>query len=278
MSRVSTVVLGTVACAIVATVAGCQASLTVKTKNRFVEPDVVQEDSADWTGANGQTINIQIEGVGVSVNGGVSVTSDPSITKVKATARMLAMAFTEEKSNADQSIVEAKQTFTISHTDSAITVSCGHGQTHGSSNGGDSGCEFIDVRVPAGNANAPLRLSKVLSGNGTVTLQLSNATLAELGVNSNGGNITSDLPATEGGNYSLVSEKADDITVKLPADFSADNIILQADADKIDLGPFSDIQNGDGKGGRGTKGQGLASLKVTSKDFAGETGHIALTK
>ena len=66
--------------------------------------------------------------------------------------------------------------------------------------------------------------------------------------------------------------------MKLPADFAADEIILQADEDKIELGPFTDIKNGAGAGGRGTAGAGLASLKITSKKFAdtGSTGKITL--
>jgi hypothetical protein len=273
MSRVSSVVLGTVAMAVFATVAGCQVEASVKTKNRFVEQNVVKEDAAEW---DGQPIEIRIEGVGISMNGGVSVTSSPSTTKVRATARMLAMAFAEEKANADQSIMEAKDTFTISNSGGAIVVSCGHGGSHGSSNAGESGCEKIDVEVPAGDTGHPLELTKVLSGNGTVTLQLSNATLKTLGVNSNGGMINADVPATTGGTISLVSEKADDIAVKLPADFAADEVVLQADADKIVLGPYTDIKNGEGAGGRGQAGTGLASLKVTSKEFAGSTGTITL--
>lgn len=271
MSRVSSLVFGTVVTAILAAVSGCRVS--VETKERFVEKDVVQTDSADW---NGEPIEINIAGVGISVNGGVTVVSSPSTTRVKATARMLAMAFAEEKANADQSIVEAKQTFTISNSGGTINVNCGHGQSHGSSNGGESGCEFVQIEVPAGAQDKPLVLRKVLSGNGDLVLQLSNAYLTELGTNSNGGDTNADLPAVQGATLSLVSEKADDIAIKLPSNFAADEVILQADADKIQLGPFSDVKNGTGAGGRGTAGTGLKVLKATSKEFAGSTGTIFL--
>ena len=79
-----------------------------------------------------------------------------------------------------------------------------------------------------------------------------------------------------GANISLVGEQGDDISVKLPSDFAADEVILQADADKITLGPFTDIKEGAGAGGRGQAGSGLASLKLTSKEFAGSTGEITL--
>lgn len=271
MSRVSSLVFGTVAVGIVASVMGCKVEASVKTKTRFVETNVVREDTADW---DGSPIEIKIQGVGVSLNGGVSVTADPNATKVKATARMLAMAFADEKENADLSIAEAQNTFTLTNSGSGINVSCGHGSSHGSSNGGESGCELVEIVVPAGSAEKKLDL-KVLSGNGTLTLQLSGATLSNLGTNSNGGLTNADLPATQGATISLVSE-SDDIAAKLPADFAADEIILQADADKIELGPFTDIKNGAGAGGRGTAGTGLASLKITAKEFAGSTGTITL--
>ena len=102
------------------------------------------------------------------------------------------------------------------------------------------------------------------------------AVVSNIGANSNGGDTNADLPATKGANISLVSEKADDIAAKLPAEFAADEVILQADADKIALGPFTDIKEGAGAGGRGTAGTGLASLKLTSKEFAGSTGQITL--
>ena len=271
MIRVSSLVFGTVVAGIVASATGCQVEASVKTKTRFAETNVVREDTTEW---NGQAISIDIDGVGVSINGGVSVIADPSATKVRATARMLAMAFSEEKENADLSIAEAKNTFTLTSDGTKITVACRHGGSHGSSNAGESGCEKVDVVIPAGDATRPLDL-KVLSGNGELTLQLANATLKNLGTNAQG-LTNADLPATQGATISLVGEEGDDLAVKLPSSFSADEIILQADADKIDLGPFTDIKNGQGAGGRGQAGTGLASLKLTSKEFAGSTGKISL--
>jgi hypothetical protein len=266
MSRVSSLVFGTVALATVA-IAGCKVEVTTKT--RFTETNVVREATTDWGGG---LINIRIEGVGAAVNGGVRVTSDPNITKVKATARMLAMAYSDEKPSADLSIAEAKNTFTVTSDGTGVNVTCDHGGSHGSSEAGMSGCELVEILVPAGDATEPLDL-KVLSGNGTMTLQLANATIKTVGANSNGGAIDASLPATQGGSIALVAEKADNISVDLPDSFAADEVILQADADKVDLGPFTDIQT---PGGRGQQGSGLASLKLTSKDFAGSTGKITL--
>lgn len=272
MSRVSSLVFGTVAVGIVASVMGCQVQASVKTETRYVEQNVVREDTADWDGG---PISIRIEGVGIALNGGVTVTADPNATKVKATARMLAMALPEEKENADLSIAEAKNTFTLTNSGGEISVLCDHGGSHGSSSAGKSGCEFVEVVVPAGSADKKLVL-EARSGNGTLTLHLSAATLGNLGANTSSGDINADLPATQGASISLVSKKSDDIAVKLPADFAADEVILQADADKIELGPFTDIKEGAGAGGRGQAGTGLASLKLTSMDYAGSTGKITL--
>jgi hypothetical protein len=269
MSRVSSLVFGTVALATVA-IAGCKVEVT--TKHRFREDSVVREDTTDWGGG---PIKIDIDGVGAAINGGVKVVSDPKVTKVKATARMLAMAYSDEKENADLSIAEAKNTFTVAADGTGVLVSCDHGGAHGSSERGLSGCELVDIVVPAGTADKPLLL-EVLSGNGTMTLQLPNTTIKNLGANSNGGDIEADVPATQGGNISLVAEKADNISVKLPSSWTADEVILQADADKIHLGPYTDVKSGAGAGGRGNAGIGLASLKLTSKEFAGSTGEITL--
>jgi hypothetical protein len=273
--RLSSVVLSTVLVGVVACVSGCRVS--VDTKQRFAVssgPSTVQEDTQDWTG---ESISVNVKGVGVAVNGGVTVVADPNVTKVTATTRFLAMAF--EKPDADASIEDAEKTFLITRSGEGptgtITVACDHGGTHGSSDSGSSGCEFVEVHVPVGSATTPLA-GQFLSGNGTLTLNLSEATIGAIGANSNGGDINASLPANKGGSASLVASKADDIYVSLPPDFSADEVILQADADKIVLGPYTDVKNGAGAGGRGTAGVGLTSLKVTSQEFAGSTGTITL--
>src|SRR5262245_5245587 len=92
--------------ALVAFTAGCR--VTVETKNRFVEENVAAPEKGEWTGS--EVIDINIDGVGASLNGGVDVVAEQGRTNVEASARMLAMAFAAEKSNADQSIIEAKGT------------------------------------------------------------------------------------------------------------------------------------------------------------------------
>jgi hypothetical protein len=240
----------------------------VTTKTRFTEPNVVKEDTVDW---NGEPISINIQGVGVSINGGVQVTADPNAKRVTATARFLAEAF--EKADADASIVEAKNTFTVGTSGGTTTVACGHGGSHGGSNGGESGCELIVITIPTGSADKPLDLT-VLGGNGPMTLQLSAAVIKNVAGN-NGGDITAQVPATKGAGIGLVAPKADDIVVTMPPNWAADEVILQADADKIHNG-FPDAKLGQGAGGRPPNGTGLASIKLTSTPFAGSSGEVTL--
>jgi hypothetical protein len=246
-------------------IAGCQVS--VKTKTRYTETNVTKEDTATW---NGEAININIQGVGVAVNGGVNVVVDPSATKVKATANFLATSF--QKSDADLSLGEAKNTFNVATSNGTTTVECGHGSTHGDSNGGESGCELVTITIPPGSAQQPLKL-QVLGGNGTMTLTLKGAVVENVGAN-NKGDINAELPSTKGGNISLVCEQADDITATMPTDWAADQVVLNADQDKI--ANTTDAKVGAGAGGRGVAGTGLKALTLTSKSFAGSTGHITL--
>lgn len=272
MIRASSVFFGCLA-ALLATTAGCKVS--VETKTRYTENDVTVTDTQDW---KGEPITINIAGVGVAVNGGVNVTTstDPA-TRINAKARVLAMAFSDHKSDADLSIADVKQRFAISRDANGITLSCPHGDTHGDSNAGESGCELTNIVLPAGTAAMPLKV-KVLSGNGTMTLQLFNATIGSIEANANGagGDINADLPVTQGGTISLVSEEGNDVTANLPSTFATDRIELVADADKVSLGPFTDITARDGTAGRGAPGTGLASLKLTSKAFAGSSGQVSL--
>lgn len=277
MMRVSTFVLGTVIAAIAAATSGCtaQASLTVKTKTRFIEDGVTKEDAVDWNGTD--KIVIDDEAVGVSVNGGLEVIADPSTTKISATARMLAMANDDDKASADQSIVDAKATFTISGSGGGtVTISCRHGGSHGSSNGGESGCEKLVVRVPAGSEQNVVNL-KALVGNGGMKVSFSGGAIGTLEGNSNGGDIEISAPATKGGTISFQSEKSDDVTLRLPQDFAADNIVLNADEGKA-ISTFDDAKVGDGAGGRGQAGSGLAQITLTSKQFAGSSGTVTLTQ
>ena len=133
------------------------------------------------------------------------------------------------------------------------------------------------VTVPAGTAAMPLDLT-ALSGNGSVNIDVSGATLKNLGVNGKG-DITVRAPTTKGAGISVVAEQADDVNLLLPSSFAADEVYFVADADKI-VNNVSDLQltsaEGGQKGSRGTAGTGAKSVKLTSKPFAGSSGQVIL--
>lgn len=272
MSRVSSVVFGCFALAMAIGSVGCKVS--VETKTRYTVDNFELKDTQEW---NGEAIVIDIAGVGAASNGGVNVTADPSVKTISANARLLAMAFSDHKADADLSLADVKANFKITRDANTITMTCPHGGQHGDSDSGASGCELVNIVIPSGDANRKLSV-KVLSGNGGMKLQMASAVIGTIEANSNGADssINSDLPATQGGSISLVSNEGDDVTAKLPSDFAADRIELVADQGKVGVGPFTDITAFDGSTGRGTKGTGLASLKLTSKSFAGSTGQVDL--
>ena len=246
---------------------GCTQEISLSTKTRDVQDNVLKSDVLDWAGGK---IRIQSDGVGVSINGGIKVVADTTVTKVTATARFVALVLPEEKTNGDLSINDAVESFTITHSGNDVIVNCNHGGTHGSSLTGDSGCELLTVTIPTGTASMKLDLS-VLSGNGEVNLALSNAVLSDLTTSSSVGDTVAVLPATQGATFSLVSEQANDLDVTMPTGWSADAVTLAADATRItNAFPLTST------GGVGTPGSGLASLTLTSKPFAGTTGSIKL--
>lgn len=277
MSRVSkTVLLGGLVLGILACSSGCTVQATVKTKTRFTEPGVAP--SAQPTDAwNGEKIVVRAEGVGVAVNGGLEIKVDPSATKVSAVADMVALANDDDKTSADQSIVDAKGTFKIEKAGDVWNVVCGHGGSHGSSNSGESGCNKVIVTIPAGSSTQPIALD-ALSGNGQVNIDISSVTLESLGVNGKG-DITVRAPTTKGSTISVVAEQSDDVNLLLPSSFAADEVYFVADADKI-VNNVSDMTltaaDGGKKGSRGTAGEGAKSVKLTSKQFAGSSGQVIL--
>lgn len=275
MSRVSSVLFGSVAAVgLIASTGAC--TVSAQTKDRFTEANYVLTDTQAW---NGESISINIDGVTYSQNGGVTVIADPQATTITANARLLAEANSDDKASADLTIGEVKNTFGISRaTPGEIDIACGHGSTHGTSDGSLSGCELVEIHVPIGSATQKLNL-KVLAGNGTLTLTLNQATIGTVGANNNNNaSIIANLPDTLGGNISIVSAKAGDMQITLPTAFTADSVDIEADPGATNVGPFTDITalGGGATQVRGTAGTGLATLKISSVQFAGSSGKITL--
>ena len=230
-------------------------SITFKTQTKYTYPDETRTDTAAWTG---QAIKVENDGVNPSVNGDLKVVSDGTNT-VSATGGIVAYADDNDKASADQTAAEAIQSFTLTNDGSTITIHCGHGGSHGSSDAGKSGCLNLTVHLPTGSTAQPLNVT-VNSGNGPV--DISGPIAGSLNVNSTGtGDVNAAVSPTVGTNNQIVG--GDAVTVALPADFAADLVQLDSAADPkaIDSSAFPDVVNGQGRGQAGT---GAASIKVGS--------------
>jgi len=240
---------------------------SVNARSNFVEDGVQIVADAGWDGER-----IEIDNLGVTAGGGLALSATDT-DRVVATARMLAVADTTDKSHADQTIVAATQSFVISTTAGVTSVQCGHGTTNGSAAAEDSGCDALDVAVPAGTLDKRLAVA-ARSGNGKVGVVFDGAQLAELTLQASHGTIDVKTATTQGSVITIVSDTGDDITLRLPADFQADAILLDAPADKIDTSAFADVVH-TGKG-RGQLGLGARLISVRSSAPGGATGHIVL--
>lgn len=272
MSRVSSLVFGSMVVAIVSSVAGCRVS--AETKTRFTETNVLLTDKQDWAG---EKIIIDIATPGAISQGGLNVETK-DVTLITANARILATAFKEDSADAQLSINDVKARFQITHTDaSTITISCPHGDTHGGSSAGESGCELTNIIIPQGNDNQKLSV-EIKTGNGDVTINAGSAKLIRLAGNSQNGDIRATVGPSSGSvgaDIALVALKGDDVTLTVPQDFAADSVNLVADPGKAS-NAFPDITALDGTVGRGAVGAGFKTIKLTSVNFAGSTGTVTL--
>lgn len=256
-----------------ATVA-CQASLEVKTKSRFVNsPDTTRE--IDWAG---EAIDLNSDSVGAAINGGVEVIAEPGRTKIEASARVTALAFSEDKAAADLSIQEAIATIQLVKSGDTIQFRCGHGGSHESSLSGDSGCEKVTIRIPAGTAQEPITL-KVGAGNGD--LNVSGAPFTnDVTVDSNGaGDVDVAVSPQKGASVIITSEGA--ATVRLPADFAAENVILAVnESDPVDAKARIDVSAFDGMEADkpfGPQDNAVKVLSVESKSLL-DSNKVTVTK
>jgi hypothetical protein len=227
--------------------AGCQ-SQTVVPRSRFVEDGVQKGAEAPWSGER-----IEIDNAGVTATGGLGL-SAPGTDRVVATARMLAVADTYDKPSADQAILAATDSFVVATATGVTTARCAHGVQVGSVTAAESGCDALDVSVPSGATDKLLSVV-ARSGNGKVGVSLGSAFLAELDVRASNGAIDATTSVTQGASLTIVSETGDLVTLRLPRDFAADTLVLDAPAGAVDTSAFADVQAGKGRGevGRGAK-------------------------
>jgi len=251
---------------LVASTVACKGQ-SVSARSNFVEDGVQQVAAMPWNGER-----IEIDNAGVTAGGGLALSATDTDRPV-ATARMLAVADTTDKANADLTITAATQTFTIATTAGVTSVRCAHGTPNGSADAAESGCDALDVSVPTGTTDRRIAVA-ARSGNGKVGVAFDGAQVGELTLSASHGTIDVKTATTQGAVITVVSETGDDVTLRLPPDFQADSIMLDGAADKIDTSAFADVKNGSGRGQPGA-GAKLITVRSTALD-GGTSGRIVL--
>jgi hypothetical protein len=248
----------------------CRSSQTVDGRSNFVEDGFGRQATDPWAGER-----IEITNTGVTPSGGLSLDA-PGTDRVGAVARMLAVADTTDKPSADAAIMSATDRFMVTTTPGGITgvtsVSCGHGDTVGSADAAESGCDALDVSTPTGAADKLLSVAAV-SGNGKVGVSFAGVQLAELDLHASHGSVDVVVDTTKGAAITVVSETGDDITLHLAPDFAADAVTIETLPAQIDTTAFPDFVIGKG---RGAAGAGAKTIMLRSGVTGGLQGRIVL--
>ncbi len=235
-------------------VTGCSVAVTAKSQPRYVKDIPAQSSKTDWAG---QTITINDASINTQGNGsGLTITGDPTATKVSVTGRTAAYADEADQASAELSMADVVATLVITEDANGITVTCGHGSSHGTSKGDNSGCDALQITVPSGTAMKPLPLV-VKAGSGDVKVS---GTIGSLSIDDNGaGDITASHTPAKGSDVSLKGGFG--VSLAVPSNFAADLITLSANtATDIDTKAFPDVVSGKG---HGTAGTGAASITLT---------------
>lgn len=246
--------------------AGCHVSVEAEIETEYVDRDQPAKTTEQaWAG---QTIAIENDGVNpLRGTGGIEVVFDANATHVTAQAIFSAQAKEAEEENAKASIRDAIGTFVITETSDRITVACGHGGKHGSSDVASSGCKKITVTVPAGSETSPLSLA-IGNGIGDVTFTGPAPVVSRLEVNSSGvGDVKVYANPTVGADVLVIGQNV--VDVGLPSTLAADEVHLVVNAQdaeeanrRILVSDFPGLEHGSPFGATGT---GLRALKVESK-------------
>ncbi len=252
-------------------------SITFKTQPEFVDPNVpAKTASKAW---DGEEIEINNSGVNpLTGTGGITVVFDPAATTISAKADIVARADAEPE--AKLSMQDALATFQISEGAGKTTISCGNGGQHGSSSRAASGCKRLTVTIPAGSEAKPHRL-RVGLGNGDI--KFSGAPfVSSLIVDNNGlGEVDVSANPTMGSTITVTGE--DVVIVRVPATFSADEVILTINVDSNSTTEqnrariiTTDFPGMESNKPYGTPGAGARSLNVQTKGpFTSDTLTIA---
>ena len=249
-------------------------SVTIKTQPEFDGAAVTKTATRDWTNES-----IEIE----NANGDIIVRGVPGLTKITVTATPFARADKELEADAQATLADVVSSITIDESNGRFYVHCNTGSSHGTSASGNSGCHAFTVQVPAGSATAGLALKAtahngdiiasnlsaaagqqllVLSGNGSAS---ASGITGGAKVHTENGDVKASITPTQG-SVIETSTKNGDVTLSLPADFSADVIQFKiGSGEKVSIVGFgADLTAASTS--RGTAGAGAASVLLES-DF-----------
>ncbi len=233
-------------------------TVTGKAKTRFVLDQKPTRESAPYTG---QPIIIENDGVNPSLGEGVVVRGDANAAKVTATSDIVAYADDAERDNANKALREAADSFKITDEGGAIVVRCKHSsQNYGTASQAGTGCQNLVITVPSGTTSKPVSVS-AKTGVGSVKVSgiVGSVTAEAQGA----GDVDVSVSPTQGSTVDVRSQF--DATLRLPASFAADRIILVGS--KIDAGAFPGLKSGEGFGAAGT---GAKLITVTADKDIGD--------
>jgi hypothetical protein len=238
----------------------CRVNLDVETKTEFVDADrPVRTAEKEW---NGELIEIRNDGTNPALGDtGVEVIGDPGATTVTARAVVSAQAFKEDEALAQESIREVKDSFRIVEEDGRFFIVCAHGRGRGSVEAASTGCKKLTVTVPAGSIDQPVDLRV---GSGIGGIKVSGVT-GGIHADSNAvGDVDISIAPTEGKSVIVTGETR--VVVRLPADFSAEQVILNVDGNaELVTDDFPGMASGQSYPTQGATEGAAALLNVESK-------------
>ncbi|MDB4944086.1 MAG: hypothetical protein JWP97_3620 [Labilithrix sp.] len=276
--RSSSLLVVGLASAVVALASGCR--VEAHSQTAFEVPATPVTYAGTWTG---QPITIENAGINpLGGTGGVEVKVDPAATTIKAEATLSALADDDKEPDARASLDDVAQTLQITESGGVLSVTCGHGQAHGTSGVAGSGCKILRVTIPAGSAVTAHRLT-VGNGMGDVRIGLAEAGtypyVQSLAVNNNGlGDVNVRVsPVDNAGVLALKGGGA--LAVALPSSFSAQKVTFIVDEDdqeaaraRIVASGFAGMQSGLPYPATGASATAAQELTVTSTGpFASDT-------
>lgn len=254
---------------------GSACRIEPKAQNIFEDDSVpAQTATRDW---NGEAITIRNEGMDDGVNdraelGGIELRVSAAATRVSVEAVFAAHADPDKGGNAGLSIADAKKTLAITETATSFDVTCGHGDTHGTSRAAGSGCKILRVTIPVGTAAQPHALV-VVSGSGFVRVGLADAPpyVGALRVENKGIDaIEVRVRPVKDAMLTIAGENA--VALAVPAEFSARSVVFSlAEATSSEIAPdfvttdFAGMTSGAAYPVSGPTADAIRELTIASK-------------